>query len=90
MTKGTHHRVPALSDAQRAHYREFMDIVRGVPANDVVRSMDRQTGMRWRGSSKSEMAYYYATAKKPDRLGCTFPAAARVNLTQLAKDVVGI
>lgn len=84
MTRGTHALVSALKPTHLKHYREFMQAVHGHDINAVVRVVNAMTHMQWRGCSKSEMAYYYATAKVPDRLGCTFPQAARVDVKQLA------
>lgn len=85
MARGTHPLALTLHGERHKHYREFMDTVRGHSMTPIIHYMDDVTHMRWRGSSKSEMAYYYATAKLPDRLGCVFPMAARVNLKAMAK-----
>lgn len=76
-----------LNERQRPHYLALLKVVKGASPNDIWRAADKMTGMRWRGTSKSELAYYYATAKVPDRLGCTFPQAARIDLKALAKEL---
>lgn len=77
-----------LNELQQAHYDRIANVMRGQNINDIVRAIDEMTGMRWRGSRKDEIAYYYATAKVPDRLGCVFPQAARINLKKLAAKLI--